>query len=87
MRLFLPYKKVQKWHRYHRRHHPEYAEKHGWDKVDWDEMLIDWECCHYTKQAQPLNAPETLVGLFSDKPYFQIMQANILPKLIRLIKE
>lgn len=87
LRLFLPYKKVQKWHRYHRRHHPEYAEKHGWDKVDWDEMIIDWECCHYTKVAQPLNAPETLVGLFSDKPYFRIMQDNILPKLRRLINE
>jgi hypothetical protein len=48
-------------------------------------MLIDWECCHFTKKQQPLNAPETLVELFSDRPYFRTIQKNILPKLMRLI--
>jgi len=85
MRLFLPYNKVQKWHRTHRRHHPEYGEIHGWDKVDWDEMLIDWECCHYTKIAQPLNASETLIELFSEKSYYYIMQQQILSRLTILI--
>ena len=85
LRLFLPYKKVQKWHREHRRHHTNYGELHGWDKVDWNEMIIDWECCHFTKKQQPLNAPETLVELFSDRSYFRTMQENILPKLRRLI--
>ena len=75
----------RKWHREHRRHHTNYGELHGWDKVDWDEMIIDWECCHFTKKQQPLNAPETLVELFSDRPYFRTMQENILPKLRRLI--
>lgn len=41
MRLFCKYETVQKWHRSHRRHHPEYGLKNGWDKVDWYEMIID----------------------------------------------
>lgn len=86
MRIFFKYKIVQKWHRTHRRHHSEYGEIHGFNKVDWDEMLIDWECCHYTKIAQPLNAPETLVTLFKDKPYYSIMQEAMLPRLRKLIK-
>ena len=86
MRLIFPYSIVQKWHRTHRRHHPEYGEIHGFNKVDWDEMLIDWECCHYTKIAQPLNAPETLIALFQDKTYYSIMQKEMLPRLRKLIK-
>jgi len=85
MRLFCSYSTVQKWHRYHRRHHPEYGLKNGWDKVDWDEMIIDWESCHYTKIAQPLNVIETLNSLYWDKPYFYIMQDNILPRVKKLI--
>lgn len=54
------YKKVQKWHRTHNRHHLEYGLKHGWDKIDWEALMIDWECCGLSKQEAQLDARETL---------------------------
>lgn len=58
LRIFFPYKKVQKWHRKYNNHHLEYHK--GLDKIDIVAMLIDWECSHLTKQACPWNAQETL---------------------------
>ena len=56
MKLFMKYKSVQKWHREHNSHHLEYGLKHGWDKVDWECLIIDWECSRFTKEAQPNGA-------------------------------
>lgn len=58
LRIFFPYKKVQKWHRKYNNHHLEYHK--GLDKIDIIAMLIDWECSRFTKQACPWNARETL---------------------------
>lgn len=78
MRLFFDYPKVQKWHRKHRKHHPEWLERklstcHGsfadvdyYDALyyleffDYEAMIIDWECSHFTKEASPRNAREEL---------------------------
>ena len=30
------------------------------DKFDFEEMMIDWECSRFTKEASPLNAREQL---------------------------
>jgi hypothetical protein len=60
LKLFWDYKKVQKWHRTHNRHHLEYGLKHGWDKIDWEALMIDWECCGLSKQEAQLDARETL---------------------------
>ena len=54
------YKKVQTWHRTHNRHHLEYGLKHGWDTIDWEALMIDWECCGLSKQEAQLDARETL---------------------------
>ena len=70
MRLVCEYKKVQKFHRTHNNHHPEWLEyklskdKHlteekvkSWlDKYDFKATAVDWECGHFTKIAQPRNA-------------------------------
>ena len=66
LRLFLPYEKVQKWHRLHHKHHPEWIERRMEniqgsivdiiDGFDYEQMMIDWECSHYTKTASPRNA-------------------------------
>lgn len=32
----------------------------GDNKVDWEAMVIDWECSRFTKEAAQLNARETL---------------------------
>lgn len=54
------YKKVQAWHRNHNRHHLEYGLKYGWDEIDWEALMIDWECCGLSKQEAQLDARETL---------------------------
>lgn len=52
------YQKVQKWHRYHNKHHVEYFIEH--DTADYLAMVIDWECSRFTKESQPLNARQEL---------------------------
>lgn len=54
------YKRVQKWHRTHNNHHLEYGLEHGWDAIDWEALMIDWECCGLSKQEAQLDARETL---------------------------
>jgi len=54
------YKKVQAWHRTHNNHHLEYGLKYGWDAIDWEALMIDWECCGLSKQEAQLDARETL---------------------------
>lgn len=65
LRLFLPYKKVQKWHRTHNKHHVQY--KGGIDKIDWEALVIDNECSRFTKLAAPLNAREYLYYCINEK--------------------
>jgi hypothetical protein len=57
MLFWKDYKKVQKWHREHNRHHAEYK---GRKEFDFDSMIIDWECSRFTKESAPLNAWDTL---------------------------
>ncbi len=52
MLFFLgDYSKVQKWHRTHNAHHLEYKGEH-----DWEAMVLDWQCSHYTKTSKTLLA-------------------------------
>lgn len=60
LRLIWEYKKVQQFHRKRNSHHLEYGLEHGWDKIDWMALIIDWECCQYSKQEAQLDARETL---------------------------
>ena len=53
MWIWKDYKRVQKWHRKHNRHHLEYSGKKGYD---FEAMIIDWECSRFTKLASPLTA-------------------------------
>lgn len=60
LRLFMPYEKVQRFHRTHSKHHLEWLELNPINKralkFDWASMLIDWECSRFTKEASPLDA-------------------------------
>ena len=47
------YKRVQGYHRVHNSHHLEYD-----GPKDYEAMVIDWECSHYTKYAAPRTAIE-----------------------------
>lgn len=71
--LTKDYKKVQRWHREHNRHHTEYALSHRlkdgtprFDKIDWEAAVIDWECSRHTKRQAQMNARETLDWLISE---------------------
>lgn len=77
LRLFWPYKKVQKWHREHNNHHLEYGLKHGFHSIDWEALMIDWECCRFSKKQCPLNCREELEHILSKdkwKPYENIIR-------------
>jgi hypothetical protein len=78
------YKKVQKWHRTHNKHHLEYGLEHGWDAIDWEALMIDWECCSLSKQEAQLDARETLeyeIQREKWKPYATDISNCLLPIL------
>ena len=74
------YKRVQKWHRTHNKHHLEYGLKHGWDAIDWEALMIDWECCGLSKQEAQLDARETLeyeIQREKWKPYTKEIESRL----------
>ena len=56
--ILRDYSKVQKIHRKRAKHHLTYGEYHGYFEVDYEAMVIDWECSRYTKQNSQLTAFE-----------------------------
>jgi hypothetical protein len=78
------YKKVQSWHRNHNKHHLEYGFKYGWDSIDWEALMIDWECCGLSKQEAQLDARETLeyeINKEKWKPYANDISKHLIPIL------
>ena len=78
------YKRVQKWHRTHNNHHLEYGLTHGFDAIDWEALMIDWECCGLTKQEAQLDARETLeyeINRDKWKPYADQISNHLNPLL------
>ena len=74
------YKRVQKWHRTHNKHHLEYGLKHGWNAIDWKALMIDWECCGLSKQEAQLDARETLeyeINRDKWKPYAKEIKSRL----------
>lgn len=67
LRLVMSYERVQRLHRMHNRHHPQC--RCGVYKLDYEAMLIDWECSRFTKIASPRTAIEMIpneVRMFSE---------------------
>lgn len=60
------YKRVQKWHKYHNKHHIFSGRHYGLNKVDWLAAVIDWEASRYTKNAAPRTAREEVAYLLED---------------------
>lgn len=84
MKLVFPYKTVQTFHRKHNRHHPEWLNNKlskkkyipttkeinaFLDKFDFEGAIIDWECCHFTKIACPLDALGETNRILNDNFY------------------
>ena len=63
MKLFMDYKKVQRWHNTHHKHHLIHYFLTG--KADWEQMIIDWECGRFTKQQCPRDSVEEYLRIFS----------------------
>jgi len=70
--LFYNKKDASRIHRDLTSHHENNIEK---TKLDYIEMVLDWESARYTKPDKPLNAYETLMKYYPD------MQEEILPIL------
>ena len=83
LRLFMPYEKVQVFHRKHANHHIEWLENKfkkcqnclytsGYsyiDKYDYEGTLIDWECSRFTKTAKTLDAYGEYKNLFQREKF------------------
>ena len=74
MYLYMFYDKsvVSKFHRKNSNHHSNDLEK---SKLDYIEMVLDWESARYTKPDKPLNAYDTLYKYYIEE------EENILPIL------
>lgn len=83
LRLVMGYKRVQEIHRRHSPHHLTY--KHP-DKIDWQALVIDWECSRYTKIASPMTARETYESFIREEGKYptRLMKENIPPILNKL---
>lgn len=83
--LFRDYKKVQKIHRRYNKHHIQYKNP---NKIDWEAMLIDWECSRFTKLSAPENARQTYNRYLTENKISEDMKEklrnNMLPILERL---
>lgn len=84
LKLIWKYEKVQQFHRKRNSHHLEYGFEKGWDKVDWLALVIDWECCQYSKQEAQLDARETLE--YELKSYqWKKCEKQIRPKIEKIL--
>lgn len=82
MLFWRNYNRVKWWHRFNNNHHLEY--KHP-QLIDWEALVIDWECSHYTKLASQRNAYHELCHLEStcDKNFYNFIKENMIPILIK----
>jgi hypothetical protein len=60
------YKRVQKWHKFHNKHHIFSCRRYGINKVDWLAAVLDWECSRYSKYAAQLNARDEVAALIAN---------------------
>ena len=68
LKLFLrDYKRVQKWHKHHNKHHIFSGRRYGLNKIDWLAAVIDWECSRFTKYAAPKTARQEVTALLEEK--------------------
>ena len=85
LNLFLPYKKVKEWHRNHSKHHIEsyyYILKRQFNDMDWQAMVIDWECSRFTKKNAQLNARETLQKVCKEYETIDDIMVKVLKRRI-----
>lgn len=83
LRLFLPYPTVQRLHRRNNRHHISFKSP---ERIDWVALVIDWECCRFTKLQCPLSARQTYEAVISGRGK-EVLGRDIGPEMIGRIRE
>ena len=82
MLLWKDYKRVQKWHINHNKHHIEYPNEYY---IDWEAVVIDWECSRFTKVSSPRTAREEMKRVIESNPKYEILlKIKMLPILNNL---
>ena len=71
--LDIPGDEIKKIHRSSKSHH--YIDGKEYSRIDYIEMIIDWESARYTKDDKPLNAKNTLIK------YYNNIYGEIMPLL------
>jgi hypothetical protein len=61
------YKRVQKWHKHHNKHHIFSGRRYGLNKIDWLAAVLDWEASRFTKYASPKTARQEVAALLEEK--------------------
>lgn len=82
LKLFLKYSTVQKFHRKNNRHHLSFKSP---SRIDWVALVIDWECCRFTKAECPLNARETYEAAISGRG-MEVLGRDIEPEMKQLME-
>lgn len=77
MYLYMSKKETHSIHRNSSRHHFNDSIK-DYNRIDYLEMIFDWECARYTKSDKPLNAFDTLYKFYPEH------EKEILPLLKEL---
>lgn len=78
IKLFKPYKFVQKFHREHANHHLNsfLIGNKKLKQMDFVGMVVDWECARFTKKAQPRNAAQEYEVVFDELEKFIMTYTN-----------
>ena len=84
--ILRDYKKVQKIHRKHAKHHTTYKDI---NKIDWEAAVIDWESSRFTKPHGTLTAREEYERLINerykdDTVMKHLLEMNVPPILEKL---
>ena len=82
MLFWKNYFRVQSYHRSNSNHHLEYE---YFDKIDWEALVIDWECSRFTKNASPRNAYQEMFSLKSlvSPEFYKRIRDNMMPIILR----
>lgn len=83
------YKKIDKWHILHNKHHLQYAIRKGPDAIDYDAFVIDANCIHYTQDWTPeyLTAVSLAKQIIKQHHELQVYKDVILDKVTESSKK
>ena len=84
--IWRDYKRVQKWHKHHNKHHIFSGRRYGLNKIDWLAAVLDWESSRYSKNAAPLTARQETEAILNERKKYtdderEEIRKNVLPIL------